>query len=59
MQSKSTIKNKLHEIIFEADTIGGKVFDIGLLVAIIGSIAVVMLDSVESNQKTRTIRSRR
>lgn len=51
MQSKSTIKSKLHEIIFEADTVGGKVFDIGLLVAIIGSIVVVMLDSVESYQK--------
>ena len=48
MQSKKSIKDKLHEIIFEADTFGGKAFDIALLIAIIGSISVVMLDSVDS-----------
>ena len=51
MQSKSTIKSKLHEIIFEADTFGGKAFDVGLLIAIIGSIIVVMLDSVNKYQE--------
>ncbi len=41
-------KNRLHEIIYEADTPAGKLFDIILLVAIILSIAVVMLESVNS-----------
>lgn len=39
-------KRKLHEIVFEADTLGGKVFDITLLFMIIASVLVVMLDSV-------------
>ena len=39
-------KSKLHEIIFEADTLGGKAFDIALLVGILMSILVVMLESV-------------
>jgi len=37
---------KLHEIIFEADTQAGKVFDIFLILAILLSVVVVMLDSV-------------
>lgn len=37
---------KLHEIIFEADTKAGKRFDIFILWAIILSVAVVMLESV-------------
>ncbi len=41
------VKEKIHEIIFEADTFYGKVFDISLLVVIIASIVVVMLESVE------------
>lgn len=48
---KSALKpwqNKVHEVIFEADTPAGKVFDVGLLVAIIISIIVVMLESVPS-----------
>lgn len=48
MHTKSKIKNRLHEIIFEANTFGGKAFDIALLIAIIGSITVIMLDSVTS-----------
>ena len=39
---------KLHEIIFEADTPLGKLFDILLLVSIIASVVVVMLESVAS-----------
>ena len=39
---------KLHEIIFEADTPAGKAFDVALLIFILLSVAVVMLDSVES-----------
>jgi len=37
---------KLHEIIFEAETPAGKAFDVALLVAIVVSVAVVMLESV-------------
>ncbi len=46
-----TWKQKLHEIIYEADTKEGKLFDIILLVAIIVSILLVMLESVESIDK--------
>lgn len=42
------LKSKLHEIVFEADTATGKVFDIFLLIAILFSVVVVMLDSVPS-----------
>lgn len=35
-------------VIFEADTPTGRTFDVGLLVAIVTSVAVVMLDSVAS-----------
>ena len=41
-----TTRQKLHEIIFEADTRAGKLFDILLIISILLSIAVVMLDSV-------------
>jgi voltage-gated potassium channel len=41
-------REKLHEIIFEADTPNGRRFDILLIVAIILSVIAVMLDSVES-----------
>jgi len=39
---------KLHEVIYESNTAAGKAFDIALLIAIFTSIAVVMLDSVQS-----------
>jgi voltage-gated potassium channel len=39
---------KIHEVIYEADTVAGKLFDIILLVLIILSIALVMLESVPS-----------
>ena len=41
-------REKIHEIIFEADTPAGKWFDIILLVFIVGSVAAVMLESVPS-----------
>ena len=44
----SSWKHKLHEIIYEADTKEGKLFDVILLVAIIASIVLVMLESVAS-----------
>lgn len=40
-------KARLHEIIYEADTPEGKLFDIVLLIAIIASIVLVMLDSIK------------
>jgi voltage-gated potassium channel len=41
-------KNRLHEIIFEADTRAGKNFDIALLLAIVISVGLLMVDSVKS-----------
>ncbi|PID61692.1 MAG: ion transporter [Ignavibacteriae bacterium] len=43
-----TLREKLHEIIFEADTYAGKLFDIILIASIIISVIIVMLDSVKS-----------
>ncbi|WP_346855472.1 ion transporter [uncultured Draconibacterium sp.] len=41
-------KQKIYEIIFEADTPEGKLFDVSLLIVILISVALVMLESVES-----------
>ena len=41
-------KENLHEIIYEADTPAGKIFDIVLLLLIVASIILVMLESVTS-----------
>ena len=46
--SKPSWKIKLHEIIYEADTPAGKLFDLILMLVIIGSIILVMLESVKS-----------
>ena len=46
-KSKS-FKERVHRIIFEADTFYGKLFDIILLFAIITSLILVMLESVAS-----------
>lgn len=48
---QKTLKKKLHEIIYEADTFGGKLFDIALLVLILISIVLVMLESVNDIDK--------
>ena len=40
-------KTNLHEIIYEADTPLGKLFDIVLLILIIVSIVLVMIESVK------------
>ena len=42
------LRERLHEIIFEADTPAGKRFDVVLLCVILLSVLVVMLDSVAS-----------
>nr|BFF41003.1 hypothetical protein BACY1_28080 [Tenacibaculum mesophilum] len=41
-------REKLHEVIYEADTPAGRLFDIILLFAILASIVLVMLESIES-----------
>lgn len=41
-------QTKLHETIYESKTVAGKTFDITLLILIIGSIMVVMIDSIET-----------
>ena len=41
-------RKQIEQIIFEADTFYGKLFDIVLILFIVASIAVVMLDSIES-----------
>lgn len=41
-----TLRDRIYDVIFEADTVPGVVFDIGLLLAIICSIAVVCLETV-------------
>lgn len=43
-----TRRQRLHEIIFESDTPAGRGFDVLLIVAIVLSVAVVMLDSVDA-----------
>lgn len=40
-------QDKLHTIIFEADTFAGKLFDVILLVLIVASVLTVMLESIE------------
>ncbi len=49
-------RGRWYTIIFESDTKAGKRFDILLLIAIIGSLLVIMLETVPSiNQKYRNI----
>ena len=45
--TRNRLKERVHLIIFEADTSAGKLFDVALLWAISTSILIVMLDSVE------------
>jgi len=42
------LRHRLHEIIFEADTAAGKLFDLVLIVSILLSVLAVMLESVAS-----------
>ena len=58
--SLSELRARLHEVIFEADTPAGRLFDLLLLVAIVASVIVVMLESVASIRvRVGRIRSRR
>ena len=47
-KNNTSIKHRIHEIIYEADTSAGKLFDVILLIAILASILFVMLESVQS-----------
>jgi len=47
-QKNTNWRDKLYEVIYEADTPSGKLFDVILLIAIIVSILFVMLESVNS-----------
>ncbi|MBL8728682.1 MAG: ion transporter [Planctomycetes bacterium] len=40
------LRERLHEIVFEADTRAGRAFDVGLLVLILGSVVAIALESV-------------
>ncbi len=44
----SPLRDRMREVIFEADTPAGRLFDLALILAILASVGVVMLDSVES-----------
>ena len=44
----SPFRERMHEIIFEADTKAGKWFDILLMIMIVLSVVMVMLESIES-----------
>jgi voltage-gated potassium channel len=46
--SGPSVRDRLHEIVFEADTPAGKAFDVLLILSVLGSVIVVMLDSVET-----------
>jgi len=46
--SETRWRHRLHEVIFEADTPAGKAFDLALLLAILLSIAAVILESVSA-----------
>ncbi len=50
-QKFNPLREKLHEVIFEADTPSGRLFDVLLLVFILASVLVVMVESVDSIQQ--------
>lgn len=47
-KNSKSLRNKLHAIIYEADSPMGKLFDIVLLILIVVSVILVMLESVTS-----------
>ena len=48
MATMNQLKRRLHEIVFEADTKYGRLFDIVLLIVIILSVVCVLLESVDA-----------
>jgi len=51
MKDRNQLRDRIHEIIFEADTPEGKRFDVIIMILIIASVLVVMLESVQSLQE--------
>lgn len=51
LQPERRWQTTLYEIIFEADTKTGKLFDVMLIIAILASVLAALLDSVEPIQK--------
>jgi voltage-gated potassium channel len=49
--SAHPLRHRLHEIIYEADTAAGKLFDVILILCILSSVCIVMLDSVAPFQR--------
>ncbi|HYF32542.1 MAG TPA: ion transporter [Chitinophagaceae bacterium] len=47
-KTRNNWRHRLHETIYESNTLSGKIFDISLLLLILLSILVVVLDSVSS-----------
>ena len=55
-RNPESLRRRIHEVIFEADTRTGKLFDIILLIVILISVISVILESVDSiNKKYHTI----
>lgn len=52
IMSRKQTRNKLHQIIFEADTKAGKAFDVVLLIFILLSVLVVLLESLPGNTQS-------
>ena len=46
--SAASWRQRLHKIVFESETPGGRAFDVALLWAIVGSVVLVSLESVQS-----------
>ena len=48
MSQRSPLRDRLYDIIFESDTPAGKLFDVILIVAIVGSVVAVLLETIPS-----------
>ncbi len=51
VKPRKSLRSRVHEIVYEADTTTGKVFDILVLIAIVISVVVVMLESITELQQ--------
>jgi len=51
IKPRKLLRKRVHEIVYEADTATGKVFDILVLIAIVISVVVVMLESITELQE--------
>ena len=53
--TRAGLRQRIYDIIFEADTPAGKAFDIALLIAIVASIAVASLETLQRWQDSRSL----